>query len=255
MSSEPDTSMQMGFWDHVEALRGVILRSVGLVVLLTVGWFAVMPQVFDEFILAPCRPDFITYHLLGAPPEEIHLINIQLTSQFFIHASASLWLAVITAFPAVVMMVWGFISPGLYESEKRGAPAAFAATVVMFLLGAATGYFMVFPLTLRFLAGYQLSALVPNQISLDSYIDNFMTLILVMGAVFELPVVTWLLGRFGLLDRTLFALYRRHAIVALLIAAAVITPTGDPFTLLIVFAPLYLLWEASALTVPKLINS
>ena len=120
----------------------------------------------------------------------------------------------------------------------------------MFFLGVATGYFLVFPLTLRFLADYQLSALIPNQISLDSYMDNFMMLILVMGIVFELPLVAWLLGKAGIVSRGLFNRYRRHAVVALLVAAAVITPTGDPFTLMVVFLPLYLLWELSALTLP-----
>ena len=121
----------------------------------------------------------------------------------------------------------------------------------MFFLGVATGYFLVFPLTLRFLADYQLSALIPNQISLDSYMDNFMMLILVMGIVFELPLVAWLLGKAGIVSRGLFNRYRRHAVVALLVAAAVITPTGDPFTLMVVFLPLYLLWELSALTLPS----
>ena len=120
----------------------------------------------------------------------------------------------------------------------------------MFFLGVATGYFLVFPLTLRFLADYQLSSLIPNQISLDSYMDNFMMLILVMGIVFELPLVAWLLGKAGIVSRGLFNRYRRHAVVALLVAAAVITPTGDPFTLMVVFLPLYLLWELSALTLP-----
>ncbi len=109
----------------------------------------------------------------------------------------------------------------------------------------------MFPLTLRFLADYQLSALIPNQISLDSYMDNFMMLILVMGIVFELPLVAWMLGKAGIVSRGLFNRYRRHAVVALLVAAAVITPTGDPFTLMVVYLPLYLLWELSALTLPS----
>lgn len=121
----------------------------------------------------------------------------------------------------------------------------------MFFAGAATGYFLVFPLTLRFLADYRLSDLIPNYISIDSYMDTFLMLVFVMGLVFELPVVTWLLGKAGIMDRTLFDRYRRHAIVGLLVLSAVVTPTGDPFTLSVVFVPLYLLWEVSAFTVPK----
>ena len=121
----------------------------------------------------------------------------------------------------------------------------------MFFIGVAVGYFLVFPLTLRFLAGYQVSELVPNQISLDSYMDNFLMLILVMGIIFELPLLAWLLGKTGLLTRSFFSSYRRHAVVVLLILAAVVTPTGDPFTLTVVFLPIYILWELSARFVPS----
>lgn len=121
----------------------------------------------------------------------------------------------------------------------------------MFYLGTAVGYFVVFPITLRFLAEYRLSELVPNQISLDSYMDNFFVLILVMGIVFELPLLAWLLGRMGILSRDFFNKFRRHAIVVLLILAAIITPTGDPFTLMIVFLPIYLLWELSTFVVQR----
>ncbi len=248
---------EMGFWDHVDALRTVILRGVAVIVFLMVAYFAVMPRLFDQVILAPCRPDFCLYTMLDhvggvidSSREEVRLVNIELASQFFIHMSASFWLALVTAFPVLIWLVWNFVSPGLYENEKRGARGTFVAGNLMFFLGMASGYFLVFPLTLRFLAGYQLSPLIPNTISLDSYMDNFMMLILVMGIIFELPVVAWLLGKAGIINRTLFDRYRRHAIVALLILAAVVTPTGDPFTLTVVFLPIYLLWELSAFAVP-----
>lgn len=242
---------EMTFWDHAEALRGVILRGLAVVVALVAVYFAVMPRLFDSVILAPCRPDFALYTLLGVEVGEVRLININLASQFFTHMSASLYLALVTAFPIIVYLLWGFVAPGLYESEKRGAPVAFTAGCVMFFTGVAVGYFLVFPLTLRFLADYQLSPLIPNQISLDSYMDNFVMTVLVMGIVFELPVVAWLLGRAGMIDRGLFTRYRRHAIVALLVLAAVVTPSGDPMTLMAVFTPVYILWEASALAVPR----
>lgn len=257
-------AQEMGFWDHAEALRGVLLRIVALIVVLSCALFAVMPFIFDSVILAPCRQDFILYRYVGELPElmtgsgtsaagdgdfEVKLISIRLASQFFVHVSASLWLSVVIAFPLIVYMLWRFVAPGLYESEKRGVGKAFLGGCVMFFVGVAVGYFLVFPLTLRFLADYRLNAMISNEISLDSYMDNFMTLILVMGIVFELPVVAWLIGKTGLLKRDFFHRFRRHAIVVLLIAAAVITPTGDPFTLLVVFLPLYILWELSALTV------
>lgn len=250
-----------GFWDHVEALRGVLLRCALTVVLLAGVLFAAMPWIFDNVILAPCRPDFPLYRWLGhisswwgaGDMEELHveLINIRLASQFFIHMSTSLWLALALAFPIVIYQLWGFVAPGLYENEKRGARKAFLAGNAMFYLGVAVGYFLVFPLTLRFLAQYQLSDMIPNQVSLDSYMDNFLVLILVMGIIFELPLVCWMLGRMGLLHRSFFTAYRRHAIVGLMALAAVVTPTGDPFTLMVVFLPIYLLWESGGLLIPK----
>ena len=255
------TQPTAGFWDHVDALRGVVLRCALTVALLAGALFAVMPWIFDNVILAPCRPDFPLYRWLGhisswwgaGDMEELHveLINIRLASQFFIHMSTSLWLALALAFPIVIYQLWRFVAPGLYENEKRGARKAFLAGNAMFYLGVAAGYFLVFPLTLRFLAQYQLSAMIPNQVSLDSYMDNFLVLILVMGIIFELPLVCWMLGRMGLLHRSFFTAYRRHAIVGLMALAAVVTPTGDPFTLMVVFLPIYLLWESGALLIPK----
>lgn len=254
---------EMTFWDHVEALRGVLLRAGVVLVVLTVAFFVMMPRIFDTVILAPCSGDFITYRFLGviggmgplmpdmsAEGFHVELINIQLASQFFIHMSTSFWLAVVFAFPVIIYLLWGFVAPALYTDEKRGVGRAFFFGNLMFFVGVAVGYFLVFPLTLRFLADYKVSEMIPNQISLDSYMDNFLVLILVMGIIFELPLLAWLLGRMGVLTRGFFSKFRRHAIVVLLILAAVVTPTGDPFTLMVVFLPIYGLWELSAWLVP-----
>ena len=254
---------EMSFWDHIDALRGVILRAGLIVVIFAAAFFVAMPWIFDNIILAPCNGDFPLYRLFarisGASsmlPDfatgdfQVKLINIQLASQFFIHMTTSFWLGVVFAFPAIISLVWGFISPGLYENEKRGVKRAFFFGNTMFFLGVAVGYFLVFPLTLRFLAEYKVSEMVPNQISLDSYMDNFLVLILVMGIIFELPLLAWMLGRMGILTREFFKKFRRHAIAGLLVLAAVVTPTGDPFTLMVVFLPIYALWEMSAWLVP-----
>ena len=255
---------EMGFWEHVEALRGVLLRIVVTLSVLTVAYFCVMGWMFDHVILAPCSNDFILYRLLeklsvlgDVMPDAylgdftVSLINIKLASQFFTHVSTSFWLALVTAFPIMLYQLWLFVSPGLYPRERRPAAKAFALGCGMFYLGVAAGYFIVFPLTLRFLADYRLSESIPNEISLDSYMDNFLMLIFALGIVFELPLLAWLLGKIGLLKRSMFSRYRRYAIVTLLVIAAVITPTGDPFTLMVVFLPIYMLWEAGALLVPK----
>lgn len=261
-ATAPDA--EMTFWEHVESLRGVVLKSIVVWVAITIAMFAFMPQIFDNVILAPCRGDFCTYRLLellstqwpGMDVESVNnfsieLINIELASQFFIHISTACWLAFALSVPAILYFLWQFVSPALYPRERRGGVAAFTMGCAMFAVGAAVGYFVVFPLTVRFLSGYQLSAEVPNIISLTSYTDTFMSIILVMGLLFELPLLAWILGRFGLLTRAFFNRYRRHAVVVLLILAAIVTPTGDPFTLFAVFIPVYLVWEAGALLVPK----
>ncbi len=246
----------MTFWDHFDALRGVLLRMVAIVVVLGIASFCAMPWLFDNVILAPCRHDFPFYRLLDelvgiATDFDLSLISVELASQLFAHISASCWVAVVVGFPVLLYQIWSFVAPGLYEEEKRGAGRAFIFGISMFYIGVCVGYFMVFPLAMRFLVTYSLSATITPMITLDSYMDNFFMLILVMGVVFELPLLAWLLGKLGILTRSFFNRYRRHAIVVLLVAAALITPTGDPFTLAVVFVPLYALWEFGALLVPK----
>lgn len=253
------------FWEHLDALRGVIVRLIVVLAVLAVAMFCVMPWLFDNVVLAPCRSDFPLYRLFdwlaarspfvpeGLTGDDFSLspVSLQLTSQFFVHMTAACWASVVIGFPIAVYIMWGFVSPALYDHEKRGVRKAFLVGNLMFYLGVCTGYFLVFPLALRFLSTYRLSDSIEAMVSLDSYMDNFFTLIMVMGAVFELPLLAWLLGRMGLLTRAFFKKYRRHAIVGLLIVAGVITPTGDPFTLAAVFIPIYALWEGSALLVPK----
>ena len=254
----------MSFWGHLDILRGVLFRIIAITAIFAIALFIAMHWIFDYVILAPCHNDLplyklfnlITQYTLGeieSTPSTFHvdLINIKLASQFFIHISTSCWLAITLAFPFIIYQLWGFVSPGLYDHEKRGIKTAFFFGNIMFYLGIAVGYFLVFPLTLRFLADYQLSEAVPNTISIESYMDNFFIITFMMGIVFELPLLAWLLGKMGFLTRSFFGNYRRHAIVVLLVIAAMITPTGDPFTLAAVFFPIYFLWEFSSRLVPK----
>ena len=248
-----DEENTMSFWAHFDVLRGVLFRIGVLVMVLSVVFFVFMPQIFDAVILAPCHGEFPLYRLFDAiagggtsEPFEMSLINTKLASQLSIHLSTSFEMALVMGFPIVIYLLWRFVRPGLYPREREHAVRAFVAGNVMFYFGVAVGYFLVFPLTLRFLATYQLSDLIPNTITIESYMDNFTVIILAMGIVFEMPLLGWLLGGMGLLTREFFGKYRRHAIVVLLVLAALITPTGDPFTLSVVFVPLYLLYEATA---------
>ncbi|MDD2960995.1 MAG: twin-arginine translocase subunit TatC [Muribaculaceae bacterium] len=264
MKNSKENLVEMSFWDHIAVLRNVLLKIALVVIVIMTAFFIYMKDIFDNVILAPCRADFILYRffhyittLSSALPDfditsfHVNLINIQLASQFFIHMSTSFWLGIIFSFPIIIYLLWGFIKPALYSKERRGVTRAFIVGNFMFFLGIAVGYFVVFPVTLRFLAEYQVSEMVPNQISLDSYMDNFLVMIFIMGIIFEMPLLAWALSIVGVLRRSFFSRFRRHAFAALLILAAIITPTGDPFTLMIVFLPLYGLFELSAFFVAK----
>lgn len=265
---------EMSFWDHLEELRWTLFRAILALFVFAIGSFAFMrgeDGLFNRVIMAPCSSDFIFYRWLCRLNEwlvtvspwfdvlpdfcndnfHVQVFQIKLASPFFVHMSTSFWLALVLTFPYLMWEIWKFVSPALYESEKRSVRWVFLFGTVMFFIGCIIGYLMVFPMTLRFLATYELSSNITYGVSLDSYMDNFLMLIFVMGIVFEMPLVSWLLSQLGLLNRSVFQRYRRHAIVALLVAAAFITPSSDPFTLGIVFFPLYGLYELSAFFVKK----
>ena len=244
---------KMTFWDHLEVFRGSALRIIVVLLVLMVGTFSLMTKFYDSFVLGPTTQDFFLYRLLPNFHGEYHvdIININVASQFLTHVSTSFWFALVLAFPYVIWEIWRFVSPALYNNEKRPVRFAFLFGTGMFYLGCAVGYCVVFPFTFRFLTEYQLSADIVNQISLNSYMSNFLTLVFVMGLVFEMPLLIWLLSNMGIIDKTFLRKYRRHAIVILVILAAIITPSGDPFTLTVVFTPLYLLYELGILLARK----
>lgn len=244
---------EMSFWDHLEALRWCLFRVVIALVVLLLGCFFAMPHIFDAFILGPTRSDFFVYRLLGfayGPAQDVQIININVASQFLTHISTSLWVALVLVFPYLMYQIWVFVRPALYPREIKGVGRSFVWGTGLFYLGCAVGYLIVFPIIFRFLTQYRIGNSVLNQISLTSYMSNFFGLIFVMGVVFEMPVLAALLGRLGLINKELMRSWRRYAVVVLLVLAALITPTGDPFTLMVVFVPLYLLYELSIMMVP-----
>lgn len=255
---------EMTFWDHLDVLRVIIIRVLIVWMILAVVYFCIMPSIFDTVILGPCHNDFISYRLFRKLGALIHsnesvftqtfnlkLVNINLATPFFVQISTSFWLSVVTAMPYIFIEIWGFVKPALYQNERRGVRKAFLVGTIMFYVGMAVSYFMVYPLTVRFLSTYNISNDISMMLSLNSYIDNFMILTLCMGIAFELPLITWFLSIIGLVNRGLLRKYRRHAFVIIVIAAAIITPTGDPFTLTVVALPLYLLYEMSILMIKK----
>ena len=238
------------FWDHLEVLRWVIVRSIVATVLFAVVAFCLKDWLF-AVVLAPRSSDFLTFRLIGTGPFRLHLMNTGLTEQFMTHVKVALYAGLLCAAPYVVYELFRFVSPGLYDRERRAGRWVVASACTMFFLGTLLNYFLIFPLTVRFLGTYQVSADVDNMLTLQSYIDTLLSMSLVMGVIFELPVLCAILGRMGFINSRLMARYRRHAVVAILIVAAIITPTTDVFTLCIVSLPIWLLYEASIWLVPK----
>lgn len=235
----------MTFWDHLDELRSVIIRALVAVTLLAAAAFTLKEPLF-AVLLAPTHGEFCTYRMIGADTDfSLHLINTGLTEQFMTHMRTALYVGMIAASPYVLFVLFRFISPGLYEGERLLGMRLASGAYVMFIVGTLLNYFIVFPLAVRFLGTYQVSPEVGNMLTLQSYIDTLLGLGLVMGLVCELPVVCWLLARYGLITSGLMRQYRRHAVVAILIVAAIVTPTGDPFSLLAVSLPVYGLYELS----------
>ncbi len=253
-----DNNPAMTFWDHLDVLRGSLLRMAAVTVACAVVAFAFKDAVFAA-ILAPKYDDFILYRLLagvsgwladGSPSSfHVELINTGLAEQFKIHVKTSLYVGLMAASPYCLYELFRFVSPGLYPKERRYGVRAVVSGYVMFLLGVALCYFLIFPLTFRFLGTYQVSPDVENLITLQSYMDTLLVMCFLLGILFELPIVCWVLGKLGILRRTFMRRYRKHAVVVILVVSAIITPTSDIFTLCIVALPICLLYEVSTFLV------
>ena len=238
----------MTFWDHLDELRSVIIRAVVVTVVAAAVVFCLKEQLF-EIVLAPRTSDFITFRLMGVEPFSIHLMNTGLTEQFMIHLKTAMYAGVLVALPYIIYLLFRFVSPALYDNERKYATLLCTSGYLMFMLGTLLNYFLIFPLTVKFLGTYQVSEDVANMLTLQSYMDTQLMMNLVMGIIFELPVVSWILGRMGLVNARMMSAMRRHAVVAILVIAAIITPTTDAFTLFIVALPIWLLYELSILIV------
>lgn len=240
----------MTFWDHLEDLRKSIMHMGVALVGVAIVLFFFKDFLFDDVILAPTDKNFYLYRLLGVD-FNLSLVNIEVSAQFMIHVKVTLVCALILSFPYLIYELWRFISPALYENERRGVRGAFTFAGVLFYMGLAVGYFVILPLMVNFFAGYQVSTDIPNTFSLSSYISLFTSTVLTFGIVFEFPTVVAILSALGVLTRESMKQYRRHAICAVVVLAALITPSGDPFSLMICTVPLYLLYEFSILICRK----
>ena len=236
------------FWEHVDVLRGCLVRIIVVTVVCGLAAFNFKETLFS-IVLAPSRYSFVSYRLLHASPFHINLVNIGLTEQFMIHVKTAFSFGFLVASPYVLYALYRFIAPALYRRERHYAVRVVLGGYVMFVLGLLVNYFIIFPLTVRFLGTYQVSSSVHNMLSLQSYIDTLLMMSLMFGILFEIPVISWLLALFGLLKAEWMQRYWRQALVVIIIIAAIITPTGDAFTLAIVSLPIWLLYEFSILIV------
>ena len=250
----------MTFGGHLEVLRKMLFRIIGVMLVFAVVIFCAKDTTF-RLLLAPCDNGFATYRwieqLAGAlgmdfhfEPFHVQLINTELSSQFMTHMSTAVYLALLFASPYVVVELYRFIAPALYENERHYSVAVAVAVYVLFMLGVLMSYYVLFPFALRFLGTYQVMPDVVNQINLSSYISTFTTLTLLMGLVFQIPVLSFFLAKMGLLEAGFMRRYRRHAFVVIAVIAAFITPP-DIFTCCLVTLPMYGLYELSIVIVGK----
>lgn len=235
----------MSFWDHLDVLRGTLFRSALSVFLASIVMFCFKDFLFGKVILAPSRQDFFMYRILGGGVS-MQLINTEVSAQFFVHLKVSFICGFVIAFPYIIYEIWKFIAPALYDNEMRSVRKAFLGSALLFYAGVATGFCLIFPVTLSFFQGYTVSDAIANTITLNSYISMFSSMVILFGIVFEFPVLIAILSNMGIVTREMLTKYRKHAFVGVLIVAAVITP-ADPFSMLIAAAPLYLLYELSVI--------
>jgi len=256
-STNPDEQAEMTFWEHLDELRGTLWRILIAVIVTSIVAFAFKDVLFDDIILAPKSKNFITYQVfcklgewLSLPsicidPSQFQLININLAGQFTSHMNISLVAGLILAIPYVLWELWRFIKPGLNETEIRNSRGAVTVISFLFLLGVLFSYFIVAPLMINFLGGYAVSESVSNQIALTSYVSSITLMTLLMGLLFELPVLVLFLTKIGIITPKSLRKYRKHTMIGILIIAGLITPSPDVFSQMVVAVPLYALFELS----------
>ncbi len=250
---------EMGFFDHLEALRWHLIRSVIAIVVCAsfVGIF--YDFVFDKIILGICSKDFPTYRLLCYITNTYHigegmcidkdipleLQNLAMFGQITLLFQYSLIIGLVLAFPYIVFELWRFVAPALGEKQQKKTSLIILACSFFFFVGVVFCYFIIIPFSVNFAVNFTISPKIKNSFTIDNYIDFFTVMLLAIGAVFELPMVVYFLSRFGILGAKAMRGARRYAIVIILIVSGVITPSPDVFTQCLVAVPIYILYELS----------
>ena len=256
-----ENSGLMTFGGHLEVLRRMFFRVLAVLAVLAIGIFCLKDVTF-ELLFAPTSNEFCLYSWIEKISSffggefrfddfSVQLISTELSAQFMTHLTSSLYLALLLASPYILFELYAFVAPALYANERKSVRKALIFSSVLFYMGVVLSYFVIFPLMLNFFAGYQVTETIPNTFALGSYISLFMSMILIFGIVFEFPSLIAVLSALGLVNRDSLKNLRRYAICIVLVLAAVITPSGDPFSLLVVSVPLYLLYEFSIIICRK----
>ena len=256
-STEPEEVEEMTFWEHLDELRSALWRIVIAILVASIAAFAFKGILFDDIILAPKSKDFITYRALARlsewlsmpslkiDPSHFQLINISLAGQFTAHMNIAMIAGLIIALPYALWELWRFIKPGLSEKEVKGSSGVVWIVTLLFITGVLFSYFIAAPLMINFLGGYTVSDAVSNQIALTSYVGSITMMTLLMGLLFELPILILFLTKIGIITPKHLKKYRKHTIVGILLVAGIITPSPDMFSQVIVAIPLYALFELS----------
>ncbi len=251
----------MTFGEHLDELRRILVRGLLVVVVFSGIAFFFKEHLF-RIVFAPSHDGFVIYRCVDSVAKalgfgslqfgnfSVSLINTELSSQFMTHVSMAFYTGLLMGTPYLVYMLFRFVRPALNEREKRYSSGIVGAVYLLFMLGLLMNYFILFPVSFRFLGTYQVSAEVVNTITLSSYISSFTLLSFVTGLIFEVPVLVFLMGKAGLINRDVLHGGRKLAFVIILIVSAIITPP-DIFTLVLMVIPLYSLYEISILILPR----
>lgn len=261
--SEEEEGKEMSFIGHLEELRWHVIRAAGSILVFAILAFIYIKEIYHYVIIAPAKPDFWTYRMLCKLADKvgydelcIKALNFKLQAigvgdQFTMSMTSSVIAGLVFAFPYAFWEVWRFIKPGLKPAERRSASGAVFYVTFLFFSGVFFGYFVVTPLAINFLANYTLDESIINEFSLASYISLVATLTLACGIAFQLPVVVFVLSKVGVLTPAFMREYRKHSMIVILIVAAVITPSPDIYSQILVAIPLFLLFEVSILVSAK----
>ncbi len=250
---------EMSFFDHIDVLRKHLLRSLLVIFLLTCAAFWFYEFIFDTVVMGPMSGDFWTYRMMcklsAAFPSlgadfcitsiKGKIINTEMAGQFTLQINSCIMTGIVFGVPYLLFEIWLFIKPALHEKERKSASGFVFFASLLFLIGILFGYFIVCPLSINFLTNYTVSSRIENTFTIDSYLSSISTLTIGTGIIFELPVVIYILSMFGIMTPAFMRASRRYAIIVILIIAAVVTPTPDMMTMLVVALPLFVLYELS----------